>query len=333
MLFRSWYHPHPDMRTAAQVYGGMAGFFLVEDDDELALGLPSGAYDVPLLLQDRRITPDRSFLYAPTMMDMMHGYLGDTILVNGVPDAEMQVAAGAYRFRLLNGANARVFRVAFEDRRVFQVIAGDGGLLDRPVPATEFFLSPGERAEIYVDFSRFETDRAPRLVSLPFAGGGGTQGAPFTLLQFEVRGAGPAPALPNRLVRVPDLGPTVIPRSFVMDMRMPPVMGNFWINGRSFAPGRFIARIDRGVTEAWTVSNASGEPHPFHVHATQFKVLSRSSGPLGPHELGLKDTVLVWPGEIVQLAVRFDRHPGMFVLHCHNLEHEDMGMMANFEIL
>jgi FtsP/CotA-like multicopper oxidase with cupredoxin domain len=305
----------------------------VEDDDELALGLPSGAYDVPLLLQDRRITPDRSFLYAPAMMDMMFGYLGDTILVNGVPDAEMPVAAAAYRFRLLNGSNARVFRLAFEDRRVFQVIASDGGLLDRPVPATEFYLSPGERAEIYVDLSRSQTNRRPRQVSLPFVGGGGTQGAPFTLLRFAVSGTGPTPPLPSKLVPVPDLGMTVIRRRFVMDMRMPPVMGNFWINGHTFTPGRSIAQVNRGVTEAWTVSNASGEPHPFHVHATQFKVLSRTSGPLGPHELGLKDTVLVWPGEIVQLAVRFDRHPGMFILHCHNLEHEDMGMMANFEIV
>jgi len=343
-----WYHPHPDGRTGAQVYGGMAGFFIVQDDDERALGLPAGEQDVPLLLQDRRRTADGSFSYTPTPMDLMAGYLGDAALVNGTPDAELSVAATLYRFRLLNGSNARIFRVAFDDGRAFQVVAGDGGLLERPVAATELFLGPGERVEILVDFSRDPIGRSLRLVSLPFASRGGmgpgmgmgrvsTQGAAFSLLRLAVQRAGSntAPPVPAQLVPLQrlDSGRAEVRRRFVMDMRMPPFAGAFTINGRSFDASRVDVRVERGVVEAWEVFNASNEPHPFHVHATQFQVVSRSSGFLGPHELGLKDTVLVWPGETVELALRFEHYAGLYVLHCHNLEHEDAGMMLNLEVL
>jgi FtsP/CotA-like multicopper oxidase with cupredoxin domain len=341
-----WYHPHPDGRTGAQVYGGMAGFFIVEDDGERALGLPAGEQDVPLLLQDRRRTADGAFSYAPTPMDLMAGYLGDTALVNGAPDAELSVAATLYRFRLLNGSNARIFRVAFDDGRAFQVIAGDGGLLERPVASTALFLGPGERVEILVDFSRDPSGRSVRLVSLPFASPGGmgpgmgmgsvsTQGAGFSLLRLTVQRPGPAVSLPAQLVPRQRLDPgrDEVRRRFVMDMGMPPFAGSFTINGRSFDASRVDVRVERGVVEAWQVVNASSEPHPFHVHATQFQVVSRSSGPLGPHEQGLKDTVLVWPGETVELALRFERYAGLYVLHCHNLEHEDAGMMLNLEVL
>ena len=343
-----WYHPHPDRRTGAQVYGGMAGFFIIEDDDERDLGLPAGEQDVPLLLQDRRRTTDRSFRYAPTPMDVMTGLLGDAVLVNGTPDAELSVAATAYRFRLLNGSNSRIFRVAFDDGRAFQVIAGDGGLLERPVASTALFLGPGERVEMLVDFSRDPIGGSPRLVSLPFSTGEGgmgpgmgmgatsAQGAAFSLLRLAVQRRGPATApTPAQLVPFPRLDPgrAEVRRRFVMDMRMPPFAGAFTINGRSFDAGRVDVRVERGVVEAWEVVNASSEPHPFHVHATQFQVVSRSSGPLGAHERGPKDTVLVWPGETVQLAMRFEHHAGLYVLHCHNLEHEDAGMMLNLEVL
>jgi FtsP/CotA-like multicopper oxidase with cupredoxin domain len=334
-----WYHPHPDMRTASQIYRGMAGFFIVEDPQEAALALPTGAYDVPLLIQDRRLTADFSLEYAPTMKDMMTGYLGDVALVNGVPEPELTVASAAYRFRLLNGSNARVFRVAFEDLRTFQVIGGDGGLLERPAPATSVFLAPGERVEIYVDFAGQPAGRNARLVSLPFSAGGGGigrgmgQGDPLSLLRLVVRGTGPRPSLPATLIPLAPRPRPVVERRFVMEMMHPPVFGNFTINGLPFDPDRVDARADRGVWEVWEVVNSSAEPHPFHIHAAQFRVVSRTSGPLSPHERALKDTVLVWPAEVVKLHVRFDHYAGRYVFHCHNLEHEDMGMMATLEIV
>ncbi len=341
-----WYHPHPDGRTAAQVYGGLAGFFIVEDDDESALGLPNGDQDVALLLQDRRRASDNSLTYAPTPMDLMSGYLGNTVLVNGTPDAELSLAAARYRFRLLNGSNARIFRVAFGDNRAFDVIAGDGGLLERAVTTNALFLAPGERAEILVDFSRDPLSTSVPLVSAAFTvrgggmgmgmGGASSQGAFASLLRLVVARAGPAgAALPARLASIERLDPAraQVQRRFVMEMRMPPFAGAFTINARSFDPARVDVRVERGVLEVWEIVNLSTEPHPFHVHATQFQVVSRSSGALSPHELGLKDTVLVWPGETVRIAIRFDSHAGLYVLHCHNLEHEDAGMMLNLEVL
>ena len=341
-----WYHPHPDMMTASQVYRGMAGFFLVGDAEEDALGLPSGAFDVPLLLQDRRYVPDGSFTYAPTMMDLAGGYLGDVVLVNGVPDAQLKVAAAAYRLRFLNGSNARVFRLAFQDRRAFHVIGSDGGLLPRPLPASEIFLSPGERAEIYVDFSRDLATPSLRLVSLPFspygnvrshhhgdAGGGVPQGDPMTVLRLSVSGTGPAPALPSQLVPPEWAYPSVHRRRFILNMGMPPAHGNLTINGHAYDPGRVDEKVERGQTETWEVINASDHPHNFHVHATQFQVLSRSNRPIAAHERGRKDTVLLWPGDIVELAIRFDHYPGIYVFHCHNLEHEDAMMMATLKVV
>ena len=172
----------------------------------------------------------------------------------------------------------------------------------------------------------------------PGMGMGGTsaQGVAFSLLRLAVESPGPKTTpLPAQLVPPPRLDPgrAEVRRRFVMDMGMPPFAGAFTINGRSFDAGRVDVRAERGVVEVWEIVNASSEPHTFHVHATQFQVVSRSSGPLSPHELGLKDTVLLWPGETVELALRFDHYAGLYVLHCHNLEHEDAGMMLNLEVL
>jgi FtsP/CotA-like multicopper oxidase with cupredoxin domain len=121
-------------------------------------------------------------------------------------------------------------------------------------------------------------------------------------------------------------------QAFVLSMGMMPVAGAFTINGRSFDARRIDVRARRGRLELWQVRNASSEPHPFHVHATSFQVVSRTSGPLGAQDLGWKDTVLSWPGETVTLAIRFEQYAGLYVLHCHNLEHEDAGMMLNLEV-
>lgn len=339
-----WYHPHPDGQTARQVYQGMAGFLLVEDAAEAGLGLPTGDRDVPLLLQDRRSSPDGAITYAPSMMDLMSGYLGDVALVNGTPEAFLSIGASLYRFRLLNGANARIFRVGLSDGRAFHVIGSDGGLLDRPIPATAADLGPGERLEILVDFSGMAIGSSVSLRSLPFrlvggmgmgTMGGAGQGAPLDLLRFDVVRPGAASPLPDRLVApdLPDPGAASARRTFALQMAMPPFAGGFLINGRAFDDGRIDLRVPREATELWEVTNPSAEPHPFHVHAARFRVLERSSGAPGPADLGSKDTVLVWPGETVRLAVRFGPWAGRFVLHCHNLEHEDAGMMSAFEIV
>ena len=301
----------------------MAGFLFIEDEAERGLGLPAGEQDVPLLIQDRRRGFGGSLAYAPTPMDLMAGYLGDAVLVNGAPDAELEVAPALYRLRLLNGSNARVFRLGFEDGRRFHVIGGDGGLLARPIATSALFLGPAERAELLVDFSADAAGRQARLLSLPFVGpgmvgpgmgmgGGLVQGAALHVLSFRAIPADVGPA------QVPETLPPVerfvaeraeVRRRFVMEMRMPPFAGSFLINGRSYAADRVDVRVERGPLEIWEIVNASNEPHPFHVHATQFQVLERSSGPLGPHEAGFKDTVLVWGGEC-RIAIASSSMPG-----------------------
>jgi FtsP/CotA-like multicopper oxidase with cupredoxin domain len=339
-----WYHPHTDGQTGRQVYLGMAGFLIVADATEAGLGLPTGDLDVPLLLQDRRKQSDGSVVYSPGPMDLMSGYLGDVALVNGTPDAFLSVSASLCRLRLLNGANARVFRIGLSDGRTFHVIGTDGGLLERPVPTTFADLGPGERLEILVDFSTMAIGSSVGLRSLPFRVfggmgmgmmGAGSQGADMELLRFYVDRSGTRSPLPERLVTAdpPDPSAATARRAFALQMSMPPFAGGFLINGRSFDADRMDFRVRRDATELWDVSNLSTEPHPFHVHAARFGVLERSGGVPGVADLGSKDTVLVWPGETVRLAVRFGPWAGRYVLHCHNLEHEDAGMMSAFEIV
>ena len=338
-----WYHPHPDGRTGKQVYSGMAGFLLVGDAEERDLRLPSGRHELPLLIQDRRLRPDRSLTYNPTMMDAASGMLGDVALVNGVADAALSVEASQYRLRLLNGCNARVLRIAFADRRPFLVIGTDGGLLERAVAANVIDLGPGERADLFVDFGREPPGAMLQLVSegfrLPGMGmgmmGSAPQGLPLRLLMLRVTLPATAQfAVPGRLAMLERLDAALVRRARTFALTMGMGMGmSFGINGRAFDPGRVDQMVPLGELELWEVHNETAEPHSFHVHGTGFQVLDRSGAPaLPPQDGGWKDTVLLWPGERVRLLVRFTRHGGVYVAHCHNLEHEDAGMMLNLEV-
>lgn len=222
------------------------------------------------------------------MMDLMSGYLGDVALVNGTPEAFLSVSAALYRLRLLNGANARVFRIGLSDGRAFQVIGTDGGLLDQPVPATSADLGPGERLEILVDFSTMAVGASVSLRSLPFrlSGGmgmgmmgGASQGAELELLRFDVVRPGTRSPLPDRLATpdLPDPGAATARRTFALQMTMPPFAGGFLINGRPFDGSRIDLRVQHEATELWEVVNPSTEPHPFHVHAARLRVLESTT--------------------------------------------------------
>ncbi|MDX1269828.1 MAG: multicopper oxidase domain-containing protein, partial [Oceanisphaera sp.] len=161
-----WYHSHVIHKAGEQVYKGLAGLILVQDDDEAELGLPSsyGIDDIPLIVQDRRFASDGNFSYMSRYDDVVKGMHGDTLLVNGTWQPVFEPEARLVRFRLLNGANARTFTFAFSDGREFYQIASDGGLLNSPLPMNRLELAPAERAEILVDFS---DGREVMLVSLP----------------------------------------------------------------------------------------------------------------------------------------------------------------------
>jgi len=347
-----WYHPHPHGATAKQVYLGMAGFFIVEDDEEQALELPRDERDVPLLIQDRRFTSG-VFSYQPTEPDVANGYVGETIFANGVPNAHFEVEAGLYRFRILNGSNGRTFMLRFADGRTFQLIGTDGGLLDAPIAATELWLSPAERVDVLADFSSDPLGTSIALMSESFmvgaaeggAHGGGAhgpaagvvrQGARLQLLRLDIkRAASSALVVPSSLSTVErmDRNAAARTRPFELSPREGAASGLHVINGKVFDVARVDEQPPFGEIEIWRVQSRDDVSiHPMHVHGAQFQVLSRSTDAL-PTDRGWKDTVLVFPLETVELIVRFADYRGLYLFHCHTLEHEDDGMRLNVEVV
>lgn len=355
-----YYHAHLHHATAAQVYFGLAGMLVVRDAAEAALGLPSeyGVDDLPLILQDRQFEDGR-LVMPGGMMTAMQGARGDTILVNGTAHAFVRVPARRVRLRLLNASNARDYHLAFDDGRAFHWIAGDGGLLAAPVERRALALSPGERAEILVDFS----DGAAAVLATgadrnaPMMGMMGRATSPRVerwtqpVLAFEVDSPPGVPAaLPARLAEPEawDASRAVRVRRFTLDMAMGMgMMGGrgmgmrggmgtggmdmFSINGRAFDMGRIDERVRLGDFEIWEVAGDM-MAHPFHIHGVQFRVLGRGAGGPGALDAGLKDTVRV--EEPVRLLVRFTQpaRAAPFMYHCHILEHEDLGMMGQFSV-
>jgi len=353
-----WYHPHTHMRTSAQTYRGMGGFLLIEGDEAEELGLPDAEHDLALLVQDKRLGGGLSLDYQLGMgPDMMIGYLGDTIFGNGVADPTVDVQRTRYRLRVLNGSSARILELGLSNGDRMTLVAGDGGLLGGPVDMDRVTLAPAERVELVLDFSSRRAGERIMLRSFAFqipgmmmgmgggggrgmgrgmgGGGGMPQGAEMDVLEFVVQDgpADPGPAMATRFPDVPGRGEVTgaTPRRTFAFQSM---MMSHTINGRAFELERIDERVRANQTEVWTFVNESELPHPVHVHAGLFRVLSRTGGRgrVMPWETGLKDTVLILPGERVDVAVRFV-YPGIFLLHCHNLEHEDMGMMLNYEVV
>ncbi len=186
-----WFHPHPHGRTGEQVYFGLAGLFIVSDDEEAAAQLPKGEFDLAWIIQDRRFADNNQLVYLRGMMDRMSGFLGNRVLVNGQPDYVQNVATTVYRVRLLNGSNSRIYKLAWNDGRPLTVIGTDGGLLERPVQRPYVTLAPAERVELWLDFSDRSVGDLITLSSLPFSSGGGPMAArcagAFPVLTVRVR--------------------------------------------------------------------------------------------------------------------------------------------------
>lgn len=363
-----WYHPHTHGLTAPQTYRGLAGLLVVEGEEDEALGLPSGPYELPLVLRDRRAEAGDPYDYTAGAMgpDAMMGYLGDTPYANERARPNVRVERGTYRLRLLNASNARLLELELDSGDAMLLVGTDGGLLPSAVSIDRILMGTGERADLLVDFSRFDPGvrvvlrsrafQIPGMMAMGMMGGGPPmgrgpggrgpggmmggmgglpQGSPMDFVTFEVGEgrAAPPPTLPARLRQ--ERGPRSEAGAPRRTFRFESAMMRHAINGRSFELDRVDVEVPLGRTELWTLVNDTGFAHPVHVHAGRFRVLARSGGraALMPWESGLKDTVLVLPGERVEIAVRFDHHAGLFLLHCHNLEHEDAGMMANFRVV
>ncbi len=344
----AWYHPHPHMKTGRQVFMGLAGMFIIESPEERLLKLPSGEYEIPLVIQDKRVDASGALLYNPTMGEIMIGYMGDTITVNGTYAPYHNVASRTYRLRVLNGSNARIYNLALSSGDPITVIGSDGGLLSAPETVSSVLLAPGERADLLVDFDKLSMNSEVFLQSNPFSGADSQGRQGFKIMKFVVKKAENDPfTLPATLDNIPAMPPASATKTRTFDIgistegsgkhkmgKMKSMAGMHTINGKTFSMDRIDESVPLNNVEIWEFNNTNGdEPHPMHLHGTFFRVLSRAGGRnnIMPHERGLKDTVLVMPGESVRVITKFER-AGKFVFHCHNLEHEDDGMMLNFQV-
>ena len=318
-----WYHDHAHGRTSRTLYHGLVGMYVLEDRLERDLDLPAGEYDVPIVIADHAFNRDGSFRYEENV-DV--GFRGDTILVNGAVSPRMRVQRRKYRLRLLNASNSRSYDLRLGRGRPMTQIAGDGGLLARPVRRRRVPFHPAERVDLVIDFR----DYAPgtELVLHNDDGEGGT----VAVMRFDVsRGGGSEDFRVPRRMRTPERLPS--PReSRRWDLGFG--FGAWQINGKDFDHARMDARPHHGSTERWTFVNRSNRVHPMHIHGFLFRVLERSSGPVHAGDrLCWKDTIGVLANETVTVLAWFAPYSGRYVFHCHALEHADKAMMLQLEVV
>lgn len=368
-----WYHAHPHGRTGRQLQFGLAGPLLVDDDEERALrerlDLAWGERDLPLFIADKQVGDDNAIVYK----DGADDWIGNRVLVNFTPEPHLTVVPGLYRLRIANASNARMLRLAFvlgDGVLPFHLIGTDGGLLAQPWRVDDVFLAPAQRIDVLVDFGARKTGERVLLRSLGYVAmenedesgafardpmgdhpGAAPMGEAIDLMEFRVDGARPPRVdVPRQLCALP--APPAVDgwpvRAFRLRMDE---AGRWFINDWNFHDTGHepVFAVKRGTREVWEIRNSmTSMPHPIHLHGFGFRVVSRSISPpdvrarsvagggLGPQDLGVGDTVVVWPGEIVRIAIDFSqpfKGTQRYMLHCHNLEHEDMGMMLTFAVV
>lgn len=376
-----WFHPHMYPATAEQVIKGLAGLLLVDDDESSTLGLPDtwGVDDIPLILQDRRFEANGDFFHRFNLAAVTVGYVGDTALVNGAEYPVAKTARAWLRLRVLNGSNARSYRLTASDDRPMFVIGSDGGLLAHPVQLTELTVHAGERYEVLVDARNGE---AFDLLTLPL------DQPVMRLPPFDVAlplvtidPSGPAGGgnLPDRLATLPALPsmPPPISQTLTMNMNrdkegMKALMdaglmavskgtanaadiGTLTdllvkgpklskadqlsangVNGASFRLDAQPFKVKQNTSLRWRIDeNSDTMLHPVHVHGCQFRVLTLDGAAPPAYLSGWKDTVAIAKGGSAEILVRFPHSAeptSPYMAHCHILEHEDSGMMAQFTV-
>jgi FtsP/CotA-like multicopper oxidase with cupredoxin domain len=384
-----WYHDHIIDFTAQNVYRGLAGLFLVHDtatpdpadphaealrvnlrdtDDEtnaagapFALRLPSGPFDVPLVLQEKTFSLNGDLIYDVFNTD---GFLGEQSLVNGMVQPYLPVKRRKYRFRFLNGSNARIYQLFLCDKNgrsyPMKQIATEGGLLSRPVVRPSFLLAMAERIEVVIDFSQFkhpdftELYIENRLLQDDGRGPNGKFEKPELaargrqLLKFRLEEVVADPSRVPEVLRPFDaITPLVLSKAPVRSFEFARNNGQWSINGELAGDlSRVVARPQLGVGEIWRLKNGGGGWwHPIHIHHEFARVLKRNgrlpfdgTGPdfgqsLERDGLAKKDTIVLGPNSEVEVFVKFDNYKGPFAFHCHNIEHEDHQMMARFDVI
>jgi bilirubin oxidase len=338
-----WYHDHAEHHTAVDAYEGQAGVYIIYDPNEDSLGLPCGKYDIPLALSDKTYQDNGQLV---SIEGEEIGFLGEFIQVNEQPWPFLEVEPRKYRFRIYDMSVSRPYDLYLVDEDGnwldFQVIASDSGLFGHPVLTNDLTISMGERYEIVVDFSGVRGQNITLANKLQNP----------TIVDFENTDKVMRFVVGNKVTDSNDNGP--VPDVLNTDLAFPKKDNqtkvdrkfNFqqggdatWtINGIGFSDpnARVLARMPQGTVELWELRHTGGGGvHPVHIHLISFQVVSRSGGPRGllPYETaGLKDTVFLQPGEVVQVLAYFGPWNGVYMFHCHNLVHEDHEMMAAFNV-
>lgn len=350
----NWYHDHDIDFTGHNVYMGLAGFYYLGDEVEEGLNLPGNdndqpphgeaPFDIALCIQDRVFDANNQFVYNPFDHD---GFLGDTFLVNGAIQPRLRVANRKYRFRFLNGSNARFYQLSLSNGMPFHVIGSDGGLLSQRVDVANFRQGMAERIEAILDFSTVPVGTSVVLNNImQQSNGRGPDGVdprhPTPLMRFDVAFSVPDLSSNPQILRT-DL-PVFDPKDATqtINLEFQRSNGAWQVNGKFFDPNRIDFTVKLNSTVIWNLKNGGGGWfHPIHIHRNEFRTLSRNGRPPAPIEGGLKDVFALAGGDEVSVISKFTGKGnatgtdalGPYVFHCHNLEHEDMRMMGTFNVV
>jgi spore coat protein A, manganese oxidase len=343
-----WYHDHGQHWTAQNAYSGLAAQYHLHDAMEREL-LPQGEFDVPLTITDAIFSSTGSLLYD----DESHsGLWGDVILANGRPWPVMKVKQRTYRFRILDASIARSYRWRLSNGMPLNVVATDGGLMPKGVAVTSFRHGGAERYEVVIDFSKVAVGTRVELLNLS---NDNNIDYDYTgkVMAFDVVADPFDKSDPtwnrnyNGFVLNPNNEVMNLQRTGaekVVRLRVERTNGNWAINGKTWKDvvnsnfTQNVATPRLGETQVWEIENSSGGWfHPLHIHLIDFKIIGRSGGTgrVGPQENGPKDVVYVGEGETVRLLVKFQTpgdRVGRYMVHCHNLPHEDHDMMQQFTV-
>jgi spore coat protein A len=335
-----WYHDHRLDRTALHSWHGLAGMFIVDDEFDSSLPLPSGDRDLPLMICDRSFDRHNQLTDPFTgRRPPADGILGETILVNGAYMPHHRVDPYRYRLRILNVSAFRSYNLHLSNGAPMIQIATDSGLMPKPVRRREILLGPAERVEVIVDFAGAAGETVELRSTKRHAGrnpaGSRTYGG--ALMQFRVAG-GRRPdrtRVPRHLRPLPEWTRKV---SHKPDHTWTITIGGFFkttwrINGRTFNPAYADAHPRLGTTQTWEIHNKTSVAHVMHLHHTDWYLLARNGRKPPPWEDCLKETFFVYPNEKILVAGHFSDYIGKFVVHCHMFDHEDHGLMSQFQVV
>jgi len=338
-----WYHDHRMDSTTRNNWMGLQGMFLVTDRWAKRLDLPTGPYDVPLMVTERSLDSNNQLVPVMPHMTPMTGpmappndaTIGDRILVNGRFAPYLDVATHRYRLRLLNSSPFTTYNFTLSNGLPFIQVATGNGLLPKAVVRQNLVLGPAQRAEVLVDF-RGQLGKDVVLQSVPLENAPNGAGAPSAqIMQFRVRtavtdgGSLPTDLRPPRAMKRPSRVSAVWSVGLGSSKQ-----GTFWmLNGKRFDPRLVALKVDKGSTRMWELRNDSRVTHFMHLHQQLWRTVSRNGKRPPPWERGLEDTWRLDPGERIRVMARFSDFTGVFVIHCHMLDHEDDGLMAQFAVV